>query len=139
MMQVIDITSQTLVQYWAAMEDDEDGTDNRDTPEPNQMARLTDYILRRDRASRWKNLCAMSSENIDTLLGHTMSSKSRYRYKIIRNAFSQKSNLDRLAELNENYPGVQKYSPEERRVSFQPAYCRIRPACHAGRYNALYQ
>lgn len=101
MAQAIGIKPQNLVQYWAVSGGDENSADS---PESNQMARLTDYILRRDRASRWKNLCAMNSEDIDTLLGHTMSGKSRYYYNLKRNAFSQKSNLDRLAELNENYP-----------------------------------
>lgn len=64
---------------------------------------ITDYIMRRDRASRWKNLCGLSSADIDMLLGHRTSSNSRYERSNKRKRFALKENLDRLAELNENY------------------------------------
>ena len=66
-------------------------------------AQISDYILRRDRASRWKNKCGMSSDDIDMLLGHSLNGKSYYMRRVRRDAFLLPEHLNTLAELNENY------------------------------------
>ena len=71
-------------------------------------AKLSDYIMRRDRASRWKNVCGMSSAEIDMLLGHKINGVNTYMHRKCRNEFTQPENLDRLAELNENF----RYHPD---------------------------
>lgn len=71
-------------------------------------AKLSDYIMRRDRASRWKNACGMNSTEIDMLLGHKISGVSAYMQRKYRNEFILPENLDRLAELNENF----RYHPD---------------------------
>ena len=43
-------------------------------------AKLSDYIMRRDRASRWKNVCGMSSAEIDMLLGHKINGVNTYMH-----------------------------------------------------------
>lgn len=99
-MEAIGITPETLTQYWQ-----ESGGPKIEPTEGETLldAQISDYILRRDRASRWKNKCGMSSDDIDMLLGHSLTRKSYYMSRVRRNAFLLPENLNHLAELNENY------------------------------------
>ena len=92
------ISREDLMQYWDEAQ--------RVLPSGQDISRigaLTDYIMRRDRASRWKNVCGMRSADVDMLLGHRIATDSRYETNNRRSKFALKDNLDRLAELNENY------------------------------------
>ena len=71
-------------------------------------ATISDYIMRRDRASRWKNVCGMSSAATDTRLGQKITGVKTYTHRKCRNEFTQPESLDRLAELNENF----RYHPD---------------------------
>lgn len=75
-------------------------------------AQISDYILRHDRASRWKNKCGMSSDDIDMLLGHSLNGKSYYMRRVRRDAFLLPEHLNTLAELNENYHYHADYQPQ---------------------------
>ena len=84
----------------------------------NATKDIAAYIIRRDRAARWKNICGFTPPDIDAFLGHKISAyvpstrKSLDTYKI-------STTLERLAELNENYV----YNPE---MSGHPLYAPIR-------------
>ena len=105
----IGITPETLMLYWQ-----ESGNAELDPAAGETLtdAKLSDYIMRRDRASRWKNKCGMSSDDIDMLLGHSLNGKSYYMRRVRRDAFLLPEHLNTLAELNENYHYYADYQPQ---------------------------
>lgn len=86
---------------------------------------ITAYILRRDRAARWKNICGLSPVDTDVFLGHVISAPVPSKRKS-KDSYKTHDTLEKLVELNENYV----YNPE---MSGHPLYAPIRLSDMKGR------